>query len=112
MRLFAIAFALSACLTAVSAFADNNEPLTSGSPSERRLEPGWARFQEDPAHTYRVERARERQIYGESLLRYYTAVGYDYSHPVMNAGTFSLPIAQPGRYVYRRGFFVAPGLMY
>lgn len=108
MRLFSVAFALSAFLTAASAFAQTDEPLTSGSQSIPQIQPGSARFQESLSHQIRVEKAREDRAHRQSLLRYYDAIGYDYAHPVMNSGTFSIPIAPHSRYIWRRSFVVAP----
>lgn len=112
MRLFSIAFALSAFLTAASALAQTNEPLTSGSQSAPRIEPGSARFQETLSHQIRVEKAREDRAHRQALLRYYDVVGYDYAHPVMNSGTFSIPIAPRSRYVWQRNVILVPGGFY
>jgi hypothetical protein len=108
MRLFSVAFAFSAFLTAASAFAQTGEPLTSGSQTVPQIQPGSARFQESLSHQIRVERAREDRAYRQSLLRYYDTIGYDYAHPVMNSGTFSIPMAPHSRYIWRRGVVVAP----
>ena len=112
MRLFSLTFALSAVLTAASAFAQTSEPLTSGSPSVSQMEPGSARFQESLSHQIRVVKAQEHRAHRQSLLRYYDAAGYDYAHPVMNSGTFSIPIAPYSRYIWRRGVVVAPAGFY
>ncbi|MCU0711024.1 MAG: hypothetical protein MUC43_03115 [Pirellula sp.] len=112
MRLFSIAFALSAFLTAASAFAQSNESPNSGSQSAPRIEPGSARFQETLSHQIRVERAREQRAYRQAMIRYYEAVGYDYARPVMNSGTFSIPIVPYSRNVWPRNVIIIPGGFY
>ncbi|MCU0720376.1 MAG: hypothetical protein MUC83_11780 [Pirellula sp.] len=112
MRLFSVAFALSAFLTAASAFAQTSESLSSGSQVAPRIEPGSARFQESLSHQIRVARAQENHAFRQSLLRYYETIGYDYARPVVNSGTFSMPIAPHSRYIWRRGSVVVPAGFY
>jgi len=112
MRLFCVAFGLSVFVTAASAFAQSNESSSSSYQSSSKLEPGWARFQESLSHQIRVERAREDRAHRQALLRYYDVSGYDYAHPVMNSGTFSIPLPVSQRYIWRRGVVAAPAGFY
>lgn len=109
MRLFFAAVTISAFLTPVCCFAKFDEPLTtSGTQSPRSLEPGWARFEPSASQQYRIDRAREQRLHGESIIRYYDAIGYNYARPTMNSGFYNIPLAPPARYIWRRGYVVMP----
>jgi hypothetical protein len=117
MKLFLFAFVASALITTASAFAafpggGGDEPLTGGSPVNSRTEPGWARFEESTSHMLRVQKARDRSAYNEALTRYYSSMGYDYAHPVINYGTGTVPFPISHRYVWRRGYAIYPPLSY
>ncbi|MEQ1830706.1 MAG: hypothetical protein ABL921_32445 [Pirellula sp.] len=85
MRLFMFAFGLSAVLTATSAFAGNDEPLTGGTKA-----PGHARFEVTPAQQYLVAKARSDAMHRQSILNHYDWMGVDYGRPLTNAGVFTL----------------------
>ena len=108
MRLFCVSFGLSVVLTAATAIAQTSDTPSSGYQSSSRMEPGSARFQQSLSHQIRVEKAREDRAHRQALLRYYEVIGYDYAHPVMNSGTFSIPLPTPNRYIWRRGVMAAP----
>jgi hypothetical protein len=101
MRLFLVSFALSAILTAATALAQNDEPLTGGSAIQQR-----ARFEVSPAQQYLVARARSESMERAAFLRHYDWMGYDYAHPQVNAGVFTL--AQPPLRIRR--YYSYPGV--
>lgn len=88
MRLFLISFAVSAILTASTAFAENDEPLSTGSKA-----PGSARFEVTPVQQYLTAKARADVMHRTALMQYYDWAGVDYGRPLINAGVFTL--AQP-----------------
>lgn len=105
MRLFALAFIVSAILTTASACAQDSAPLTGGSAPDKG--PGWARFQESPAHALIVARAREKAAHMDAISRHYDWIGYDYAHPPVNAimTTYSTPVQRTRRFVSGPGYF-------
>lgn len=105
MRLFTITFLITALFTSLSAIAQDSEPLTGGSPSDRAMTPGWARFEPTPAQIYWTAKAREKAQHRESLSRYYDMIGFDYARPTLNSG-FSMiaPVPRTRRWVVLPGF--------
>ncbi|XZE17781.1 hypothetical protein SH449x_003060 [Pirellulaceae bacterium SH449] len=112
MRLFCVAVTISAFLTSACCFAQSDEPLTSGTQSPRSLEPGWARFEPSASQQYRTDKARDRRLHSESIIRYYDAIGYNFAQPTMNSGFYNVPLAPQARYIWRRGYVVLPGSIY
>lgn len=105
MRLFAIAFFITALFTSLSAIAQESEPLTGGSPSDRPMTPGWARFEPTPAQIYWTAKAREKAQYRESLNRYYDMMGFDYARPNLNSSLSTIvPVQRTHRWVVSPGF--------
>jgi hypothetical protein len=108
MRLFAIVFCLTAVLTASSAFAGSDEPLTGGTPLPRS-----ARFDATEAQQYLVAKARSDAMHRQSILNHYDWTGVNFGRPTINAGVFFLaePPARvrritmfPSAYVDARGY--------
>jgi hypothetical protein len=108
MRLFLIAFALSAVFTAATSFAGNDEPLTGGSKA-----PGNARFEVTAAQQYLTAKAQANYVHRQSILNHYDWIGLDYGRPMVNAGVFTLAqppirtrriIVSPGQFVDMRGY--------
>ena len=83
MRLFLAAFCLSGIITASSAFAGNDEPLTGGSAS-----PGHARFEVSPAQEFLTARARADSMHRDAILRHYDWVGYNFARPNVSTDPF------------------------
>lgn len=76
MRLFLAAFCLTGAITAATAFAQNDEPLTGGT-----VVAGHARFEVGPAQQYLVARARAETMHREAVIRQYDWIGYNFSQP-------------------------------
>lgn len=91
MRLFCLTLVASALLASSTALGQQKEPLTGGSPSDKKLVPGWARFEPSPAHQYIVARAREQEAHRVAMARYYESIGYDYAHPVLSSSQGMVP---------------------
>jgi len=114
MKLFLLSFLVSALLTVTAAYAQEtepstaNEPLTSGSPSDSKLTPGWARFEPSPAQPFLVARAREDMAYRLAIARSYQAIGFDLSRPQLNATPFMIaaPPLRVRYYMGGPGYFV------
>jgi len=114
MKLFLLSFTVSAVLTVTAAYAQEtepstaNEPLTSGSPSDSKLTPGWARFEPSPAQPFLVARAREDMAHRLAIARSYQAIGIDLSRPQLNATPFMLaaPPIRVRYYIGGPGYFV------
>jgi hypothetical protein len=105
MRLFAITFLITALVTSLSAVAQEAEPLTGGSPSDRKLTPGWARFEPTPSQIFWTAKAREKAQYRESLNRYYDAMGFDYARPNLNSSlSMIVPVTRTHRWVVSPSF--------
>lgn len=91
MRLFLIAFALSALTTAMTGTSFGQE--TTGSSSAPQPS---ARFKESPARTYLIMRARQEADQRDALLRHYQAIGFNYGQPEIYGNTF-FSAAPPNR---------------
>lgn len=101
MKLFAITFLITALITSLSAVAQENEPLTGGSPSDKKLTPGWARFEPTQSQIYWTAKAREKSDYRQSLNRYYDMMGFDYARPNLNVSlTTIVPVTRTRRWVW------------
>ena len=100
MRLFLAAFCLSAVITASTAFAGNDEPLTGGTGS-----PGHARFEVSPVQEYLVARARVETMHKQAIIRTYDWMGYNFAAPTVNSDPFNN--AQP--LVRTRRIYSSPG---
>ena len=83
MRLFLAAFCLTGAISASTAFAENDEPLTGGTGS-----PGHARFETSPAQEYLVARARAETTHREAIMRQQDWMGYNFGRPTINADIF------------------------
>lgn len=83
MRLFLIAFAISAASTLVSSSCFGQDPQASGSAPLPR-----ARFAESPARAYMIARSRQEADVRNSLLRYYEATGFNYGQPEIGGNVF------------------------
>lgn len=110
MRLFLIAFTLSALSTA--AFAQGQSGEARGQSGEARGS-SWqasssSRFELSPAQAYLMQRARAESEHRTSLLRYYDSVGFNYGAPEINGGVFFN--AQPPLR-FRRVFWTPPALV-
>lgn len=103
MRLFLIAFSLSACLTLASNWVSAQEPESSGSQPIRS-----SRFQTSAAQAYLMQRARQDSDHRVSLLRYYDSIGFNYGAPEIN-GSVYFNAAPPLR--FRRAFVIPQVLM-
>ncbi|AMV35132.1 hypothetical protein VN12_23605 [Pirellula sp. SH-Sr6A] len=91
MRLLRFAIAIAPLLLSSAVYGQQKEPLTGGSPSDKKLVPGWARFEPNPAHQYIVARAREQEAHRVAVARYYESIGYDYAHPVLSSSQGMVP---------------------
>lgn len=103
MRLFLIAFTLSALSTA--AFAQEPSGKASGSSWQPS---STSRFELSPTQAYLIQRARADSEHRTSLLRYYDSVGFNYGSPEINGGVFFN--AQPPLR-FRRVFWTPPALV-
>ncbi len=83
MRLFLAAFCLTGALTAATAYAENDEPLTGGTET-----PGHARFEVSPGQQYLTARARAETMHREAVMRQYDWMGYNFGQPNINADIF------------------------
>ncbi|MFO0014276.1 MAG: hypothetical protein ACK553_16205 [Planctomycetota bacterium] len=104
MRLFLIAFALSAM--ANLAFGQNPSRDQGNSGSQPIRSP---RFERSEAQMYIMQRARGDSEHRAALLRYYDSVGFDYGAPVINSN-FYFQNQPPQRYrrVYWAPTIVVP----
>jgi hypothetical protein len=103
MRLFLIAFTLSA----LSTLAFGQEP-GRGSPSSGSQPMRPSRFESSSTQAYLVQQARDDREHRRSLLRYYDSIGFNYGAPEINGGVFFN--AQPP-IRYRRVFWTPPALV-
>jgi hypothetical protein len=103
MRLFLIAFTLSASVTLASGWVDAQDPESSGSQPMRS-----SRFQTTDAQTYLMQRARQESEHRTAILRYYNSIGFNYGSPDIN-GSVYFNANPPVR--YRRAFLIPPALM-
>ncbi|MCY2984832.1 MAG: hypothetical protein NTY15_14510 [Planctomycetota bacterium] len=103
MRLFLAAFCLSAAITASTAFAQNDEPLTGGTGS-----PGHARFETSPAKEYLVARARTETMHREAIIRQYDWMGYNFATPSVIADPFNnaAPVVRTRRLYSYPGYWI------
>jgi hypothetical protein len=103
MRLFLAAFCLSAAITASTAFAQNDEPLTGGTGS-----PGHARFESSPAKEYLVARARTETMHREAIIRHYDWLGYNFATPSVNSDPFNnaAPVVRTRRIYSYPGYWI------
>jgi hypothetical protein len=103
MRLFLAAFCLSAAITASTAFAQNDEPLTGGTGS-----PGHARFEANPAKEYLVQRARAETMHREAIIRHYDWIGYNFATPTVNSAPFfnTAPVVRTRRIYSYPGYWI------
>jgi hypothetical protein len=93
MRLFLIALAFSAITTAMTGASFGQDPQATGSGSTRQP---TARFNETPARTYLIMRARQESDQRDALLRHYQAIGFNYGQPEIYGNTF-FSAAPPSR---------------
>lgn len=83
MRLFLIAFALSA----LAPFANGQNPASSdGSSGYQPMRS--SRFEPSAGQAYRIQRAREDSEHRAAMLRYYDSIGFNYGSPGINGGVF------------------------
>jgi hypothetical protein len=96
MRLFLAAFCLSAAITASTAFAQNDEPLSGGTGS-----PGRARFEVSA-------RARAETMHREAIIRHYDWMGYNFATPTVNADPFNnaAPVVRTRRIYSYPGYWI------
>ena len=108
MRLFLAAFCLTGAITASTAFAKTDEPLTGGSTS-----PGHTRFELSPAEEYVTARSRTEAMHREAIIRHYDWMGYNFARPNVNANPMFnavVPVrtrriySSPGYWIDTRGY--------
>jgi hypothetical protein len=103
MRLFLIAFTLSACVTLASGWADAQEPESSGYQPMRS-----SRFQLTEAQSYMMQRARQDSEHRTAILRYYQSIGFNYGSPDINGSVY---FNAPPPLRYRRAFVIPTTLL-
>jgi hypothetical protein len=104
MRLFLIAFALTALATV--SFAQDSR---SGDGDT-----GWqpmrsSRFETSAAQEYLTRRARTESEHRSAMLRYYDSIGFNYGSPGINSGVFfNAPPPFRSRRVFWNSFSTTP----
>lgn len=103
MRLFLIAFSLSAAVTLCTGYTTAQEPDSTPANPIRQ-----SRFETSAAQTYLMNRARQDADHRASLLRFYDSIGFEYGAPQINGSVYFLA---PPPVRYRRAFVIPPAIM-
>jgi len=104
MKLFSLAFALSAFVTITAGVCYSQDTETSGSAPMPR-----ARFEKSPAQNYLMMRARQDSEHRGALLRQYEAAGFNFGQPEINGNFFFSAVApRTRRFVAVRTYSALP----